>query len=204
MSVHRDGLGWDRLRAAGRHGACLAVIGLAALSASAAGCSIVAQGNYKGASLKPPVQKVVLFDIEGKYGPEFTQLLAAELVGACKNKVVVVKQGEVPLLSDAFKATNPASVVRDLGAQAYIKGAITRSEQVHTAEYYVMGNFDLFDPQKEGIIGGLSDVRAVGRRDYGAGKTKAKGATLDPANAQKVHVALARRVAAQLAKGMGY
>jgi len=172
-----------------------ASLGIVAFSLT--GC---AKGTYRGPIMDPPAEKVVVLEVEGPYGEEFTDLLATALAGECGKDCVILRATEVPGLKNLDRSYNVASIVRDLGAQAYVTGRITRSEQVHSNDYYVMGNFQINDPVREGTVGGMDDARCVGRRDFGAGKD----GPLEPSDAQKVHVELARYVACRLARGLGH
>ena len=174
----------------------LLVAGTALLCSSLVGC----QGSYRGDSISPAARKVVLFEIEGPYGTEFTELLATELTSACKRNIVVVKASEVPQLANPGNSAT-ASYIRDLGAQAYIKGKITRSERIQLIKYSVTGNFQLYDSEKEGVVGGVPHAAYSGDLDPGTNWLKGN---VEPSQAQKVHQTLASWVARQLARGLGH
>jgi len=175
----------------------LVSMALFALIGMTTGC----QGEYRGSVITPAVQKVVLYNIEGTYGEEFTRMLAAELPAACRGLVSVVRANEVPQLVEPGSGANRCSQIRDIGAQAFITGRILRSEQVQFNKYYVMGTFELYDPGKEAEIGGVPDARYVADVDFGVNWAVGK---VGPENAQKVHQVLAWWVAKQLARGLGY
>jgi len=171
--------------------ALLAIVGMPT------GC----QGEYRGTVITPAVQKVVLYNIEGTYGEEFTRMLAAEIPAACRGLVSVVRANGVPQLAGLKSGDSPSSHIRDIGAQAYITGGIRRSEQVQLNKYYVMGTFELHDPSKEAEIGAVPDARYVGDVDFGVNWAAGR---VGPESAQNVHQVLAWWVAKQLAKGLGY
>jgi len=176
------------------YGARLSVL---VLALAATGC----KGTWRGKVISPAVDKVVLFDMEGPYGPEFTDMLAAELTDACKGRIVVIKAREALQSQRADEIENPSSYVREIGADTFVKGRITRSERVQINKYYLMVSVDLYDARDEGVIGGVPDARYVGDLDFGVDWTQKH---VGPSSAQKVHSALAWWVAMQLAHGLGH
>jgi len=158
------------------------------------GCS----SGYAGTVFAPAVQKVVLFEIAGPYGGEFTDMLSLELTAACRNGLAVVRARSVSALAPFADTLSPDSIVRDLGAQAYIKGSISAGE-ADEDEYTVLGTFQIFDPQKEGLIGGIANATHTGKRD-----SPSKSVRLSSGELDVVHRKFAARVARELAKGLGY
>ena len=154
--------------------------------------------GYVGTVLAPPVQKVILFEVSGPYGGEFTDMLSIELAAACKNGVAVVRARSVSALAPFADTLSPDSIVRDLGAQAYIKGSISAGK-ADEDEYTVLGTFRVFDAQKEGLIGGIANAMYTGIRDSPTGSMQLSGGGLDA-----VHRKFAARVARELARGLGY
>jgi len=163
------------------------------------GCGC-AKGAYRGEILATPANKVVLLDITGPYGREFTELLSVELTHACHGHTTIIRGADIPILKESGVEYRPDSIIRDLGAPVYITGRITRSEQVYSTDYYVMGTFEIIDSTKESLIGGIPDARHFAHRDYGI----RRDGPLQPSDAQKVHIALARHVARELSRGLGY
>lgn len=160
-------------------------------------------GLYRGGVILPPAEKVILFDIEGPYGKEFTQVLSIELAGACKRagkSIVVLSAKEVPSLADATQAHRLGSIVRDVEGQAYIKGTITGELSEALGKYYFAGNFQLYDAEKEGLIGGISDASYVAELDF----DWRAGSEMSSWDAQRLYSTWARRVAVEMARGLGY
>jgi hypothetical protein len=174
---------------------CVLIMSLALL----VGC----EGPYRGGSISPPVGKVILFDMEGPNGKEFTRVLSIELIGACKNagkSIVVLKANEAPSLAGGTQAQGLGSLVRDLEGQAYIKGAVTLELSQTLKKYYFTGNFQLYDAEKEVLIGGISDASHVADIDL----YKKAGGEMSSWDTQRLYSVFARRVAVQLARGLGY
>lgn len=189
---------WDARARSWHEPRRLVMLLLGTLAVSAMGCC---KGEYRGITMDPPVEKVIVCQVEGPYGEEFTDLLVTALAGSCGKHCIVEVDREVSGLKRSnLPADVVASLVREAGGQAFIKGKITRSEGIHDDDYYVMGNFQLYDADKAGIVGGMDNARCTGRRDFGAGKD----GPLDPSDAQKVHVCLARYVAQHLARALGH
>lgn len=110
------------------------------------------EANYKGATLTNKVNKVVIFDIDGPGGVEFTRQLGTEINS--QNRVVVygTEYGEP---ADSISA---AKITRDCGAQAFVLGKITSSGIVRETTYEVHGTFTLHDSQNGDQIGGIADA----------------------------------------------
>jgi len=155
-------------------------------------------GGYEGTVFLPAVQKVVLFDIDGPNGAEFTDMLSIQLTAACKNGLAVVRARALPNLSTAADIANPDSVVRDLGAQAYIKGTISAGT-ADAGKYTIIGTFQLYDPHKEGLVGGIATAAYTGKRDPPSVANRVGGG-----NIQGVTRTFAARMAKQLAVGLGH
>lgn len=114
------------------------------------GCAI--QGEYMGRTLSPPVMKVVLFEIEGTDGKEFTQMLATRLTKMGKTVVHGNQFGEPADLMVAAK------IARDNQAGAFIRGRLTTSEIVDLTKYTVSGTFTLHEVEAGDQIGGIANV----------------------------------------------
>lgn len=114
------------------------------------GCTV--QGDYVGQSLKPSVMKVVLFEIEGTDGEEFTQMLATRLTKMGKTVVHGDQFGEPADLMVAAK------IARDNQAGAFIRGRLTTSEIVDLTKYTVSGTFTLHEVEAGDQIGGIANV----------------------------------------------
>lgn len=163
-----------------------------------AGCG----GGYKGGKIsQAPATAIVLFDVEGPYGPELTDLLAAEIPGVCWNRVVVVKARDKPHLVEALGEGTAASYVREMGAQAYILGEITRSERVNGGQYVLAGRFEVYDAETETQVGLVPNAETVGHLDVGVDWAKSD---LGPSDAQRTHEIFAYWAATLLARGLGY
>ena len=159
-------------------------------------------GQYKGGKVTAsPAKAVVLFDVAGTYGPEFTDVLATELTEACRKRLVVIKAREKPNLIEALERGAQASYVRDLGAQAYIKGEMTRSERVHVLWYCLAGNFEVHDAETEAQVGGVPNAEFAGDLDFG---TNCFRKDVGPSDAKKTHQIFAWWIATLLARGLGY
>jgi len=159
------------------------------------GCS----GQYRGRILSPPVKSVVLFPIEGTDGEEFTEVLSVELAGACRGNdqnVSVVDARHVAGLDVRSGAGEASSLVRDVSAQAYIVGSITEVMLTDEGKCGCAGEFRLYSVDIEGVVGGITDAHYWIQRD--------PSVKLSAWQKQKIRVSLARMVARQLARGLGY
>jgi capsid protein len=70
---------------------------------------------------------------------------------------------------------------------------------VDKGKYCVTGTFELFDPQKEGVVGGIAKAVRTGKRDSPSRRVQSLGGDVDD-----VHRKFACDIARQLAKGLGY
>ena len=120
--------------------------------------SCVPKGTYVGRKMDPPAQKVVLFEIEGTDGKELTDLIGTQLTSM---GIAVVYGNDYGKPSDSMMA---AKIADDVGAQAFIRGNITRNEvvkQLLDNKYTIGGTFKLFSKDDDSSyvqIGGITNA----------------------------------------------
>ncbi len=127
---------------------------LAALTLTAlllAGCS---QGKYVGKSFSQTIPSIVIFEIEGPGGEEFTKLLATQL-----SKTVKVEYG--PHFREPNDLNAAAKITRDYRCNAFIKGQITKSEMLRRSEYAIHGIFTLHNAKTGDPIGGIANASRI-------------------------------------------
>jgi len=108
--------------------------------------------QYKGTTFKPPVDKIVIFEIKGTDGKDFTQRLGTEMNALGKAVVYGSQYG------DPIDSIAAAKIARDCKARAYIVGDITQSDFVKDAQYEVHSTFTLHDAQAGEQMGGIIDA----------------------------------------------
>lgn len=108
--------------------------------------------QYKGTTFKPPVDKIVIFEIKGTDGKDFTQRLGTEMNNLGKAVVYGSQYG------DPIDSIAAAKIARDCKAKAYIVGNITQSDFVKDAQYEVHSSFTLHDAQAGEQVGGIVDA----------------------------------------------
>lgn len=183
----------------------------------AAGC----EESYKGTRLDRPTRKVVIYDIEGPGGDDFTGKLGSEINALGKVVVYGSQYGEP---GDSISA---AKIARDNGAEVFILGKITQSGIVREGDYVIRGSFSLHDANNGDQIGGIPDAYYkeninifLGLDRTFAGLGDALVGVLDSSNPNQtrqqkefenkvknkepeIRLKLAREVAMGLSKGLG-
>jgi len=180
------------------------------------GCN---EQTYKEQQLRPSVNRIVLFEIEGTDGNQFTKMLGTELAKLGR-RIIYGDQFDKP--SDLLAA---AKTARDTDADVFIVGQITKSEVVDYSKYTISGTFMLHEVENGDQIGGIADVHytenldSIGRAwvdmsDFTAGvlgekhreSADRKRKDLErkvEAMSPKVQRLLAKKVAKELSKELG-
>jgi hypothetical protein len=114
--------------------------------------SLGCEESYKGAALNKASKKLVVFDVKGPGGMDFTKKLGTEFNGLGKAVVYGNQYGEP---ADSIAA---AKIARDCGAQAFVLGEITQSGITKDTIYEIHGMFTLHDAQNGYQIGGVPDA----------------------------------------------
>ena len=145
----------DRSSARGRRDARWAFVLLALTWWVLPGCP---SGNYRGRPLAAAARKVVVYDVQGPSGKEFTRMMGTEL---CTLGRSVVYGSEIGGVQDVPNVLAAANLARQAGAEAFVMGTITESAQVGYSQYAVRGHFELFDAREASQIGGVDNAECV-------------------------------------------
>jgi len=119
--------------------------------------SVSTQGYAEEGIKQPqdiPSKSIVLFEIEGDDGKQFTKMLGTELSKLGRRIIYGDQFGE----SSDLMAAAKAKIARDTEADVFIVGQITKSEVVDYSKYTISGTFMLHEVENGDQIGGIADM----------------------------------------------
>jgi hypothetical protein len=119
------------------------------------GCEGLQESSFIKQRLTPPA-KVVLFNIEGSEGKEFTNKLATALNECGIKEIIHGSQYGQP--ADFLTA---AKIAREMDSRFFIVGEIARSEIIEVGEYTIHGNFSVHESVNGNQIAGVMDAQCT-------------------------------------------